>query len=244
LLLCYFINTSGQTVIFSEDFSGFTQGNHANPYTNEVTSELDLRTHLSGWTGAKVYSAGGEIKLGTSDIIGWIETPLISFSGIEGSLILKFDICRYSNDATSIKVLLNSQQIGNSISPAEDFQTVEIPLTPGIPSGKIKFEAISKRFYLDNLLIVAGSITSTDNSADEAEDVVIFPNPAGDFASIRNSYGYKILEISDISGRRYATRIVTGDETIEICLSDFPAGMYIVRLSSGKKLFTGRLIKL
>lgn len=244
LLLCYFINTYGQTVIFSEDFSGFTQGNHVNPYTIDVAPELDSRTQLPGWIGSKVYSAGGEIKLGTSDITGWIETPSIYFSGYEGILILKFDICRKAGDATSVQILLNGTQIGNTITPADEFQTIEIPVTPGTSSGKIKFEALSKRFYLDNVSIVLQSIPSADYLLKETEDVVIFPNPAGDLVTIRNAGRYKILEVLDISGKIYATRIITGDEIIEICLSDFPAGLYFVRLSSGNKLFTGRLIKL
>ncbi len=244
LLLCYFINTNGQTVVFSEDFSGFTQGYHANPYSNEVTFELDSRTHLPGWTGVKVYSAGGEIKLGNADITGWIETPLITLSGYEGTLILKFDICRYSNDATDVKVLLNAQQIGNNISPTTDFQTIEIPLTSGVSSGKIKFEAISKRFYLDNIFIVSQNTTTAGNPLKETGNVLIFPNPAVDFVTVEHGGEYEILEVLDLNGRIYITKLLTGIEKTDLSLSDFPSGIYILKLSSGKKLFTGRLIKL
>jgi len=76
-LLSFTLNSSGQTVIFSEDFSGFTTGSHTSPSTSDISGSLDSRTHQPGWSGYKVYSAAGEIKTGTSTVPGWIETPSI-----------------------------------------------------------------------------------------------------------------------------------------------------------------------
>jgi hypothetical protein len=244
LLLCLNNPVKGQTVVFSENFSGFSGNSHTTPSTSDASSNLDSKTQMPGWTGYKIYSAGGEIKVGTADITGWIETPQISFSGFEGNLILKFDICRYSNDATSVRVLLNSEQIGNNLSPSADFQTIEIPVTPGVPSGKIKFEAVSKRFFLDNISVVAQNSSTSVHSYDEPCPVRIFPNPAGDFVTVICGPEYEILEVCDISGRICKTMILTRTDRTEICLSDLPAGIYFIRLSFGRKLFTGRLIKL
>jgi hypothetical protein len=244
LSICFGISGKAQTVFFSENFSGFSTNSHTTPSTSDASANLDSKTQLPGWTGFKVYSAGGEIKLGTSDIAGWIETPLITFSGNEGILTLKFDICRWTGDATSVQILLNGTQIGNTLSPTDGFQTIEIPVTPGVTSGKIKFEALSKRFFLDNVMIVSQNTTHTGNSIQESEDVVIFPNPAIDFVTIDHVGGYKILEVLDLNGRVCLTKSLAGEEKTDIYLADFPAGIYFLRLSSGKKFFTGWLVKL
>jgi hypothetical protein len=244
LLLCPDIPVKAQTVVFSENFSGFSgNSSHNSPSTTDASSTLDSKTQSPGWTGYKIYSAGGEIKLGTADALGWIETPLISFSGFEGNLVLKFDICKYSNDVTSVRILLNAVQIGTDLSPTTDFQTIEIPLSPGVSSGKIKFEALSKRFFLDNVLIVSQNVTSSDHFIREPEDVVIFPNPAVDFVIVKYTGGYDILTVSDISGRMYATLKLDGSGMTEICLTGLPSGIYFIRLDSGKKHYTGRIIK-
>lgn len=242
-LLCCGIPAAGQTIVFSENYSGFSTGSHDTPSTSDASGNLDSKTQLPGWTGSKVYSAGGEIKLGTADITGWIETPLISFSAYEGTLTIKFDICRWPGDAASVQVLLNGMQIGNTISPTDYFQTAEIPVTSGVSSGKIKFEALTKRFFLDNVLIVAQNITSADNYLTESGDVIVFPNPAGDFVTVRYGEGYDILEVSDIFRRILLSRRLTGADMTQISMADLPAGIYFIRLSSDKKVFTGRVIK-
>ncbi len=151
LLLYSGLFLRGQQVVFSEDFSGFTTGTHTTPSTNDVSGALDSRTGIPGWTGSKIYSSGGEIKLGTSSITGWIETPSINLS--EGELILKFDISCWPGDASTVQVYLNNTPAGDIISPSDDFRRVLIPVPSGTASGKFKFAGLTKRFFLDNITI-------------------------------------------------------------------------------------------
>jgi hypothetical protein len=233
----------GQIVIFSENFSGFTSGTHTTPSTSDVSGNLDAKTQIPGWSGSKIYSAGGEIKLGTSELTGWIETPLITFSGYEGELTLKFDICRWTGDATNVQVLLNDTQLGNSIIPSDEYKSVEIPVTQGVSSGKIRFEALSKRFFIDNVAIVCQGLTYSDNVLPESDKVVIFPNPAHDLVVILNAGEYEILEIADISGRIYKSIRITDRGRIELSLADLPSGNYFLRFSTGKKIKVFTIIK-
>ncbi|HZL76063.1 MAG TPA: hypothetical protein VFB97_00025 [Bacteroidales bacterium] len=53
LLIIGFI-LNGQTVIFYENFSGFTTGTHSSPATNDVSGVLDQRTQSPGWTGSRI----------------------------------------------------------------------------------------------------------------------------------------------------------------------------------------------
>ena len=250
LILCYIIIfcksivISGQVVVFSENFSGFTSGTHTTPSTSDVSGTLDTKTLSPGWTGLKVYSAGGEIKLGTSELTGWIETPSISFSGYEGELILKFDICRWPGDATVVEILLNGSQLGNPITPTDEFKTIEIPVTPGTVSGNIKFSAVSKRFFIDNVVIFTQNVTSTFRFLAEPAEISIFPNPSSDLVTILNPEKYKTLQISDITGKIYKTLMINSSEKIEFSLNDLPPGIYFFRFISGNNFYETRIIKI
>ena len=243
-LLFTSIPSGGQTIVFSENFSGFSSSTHSSPSTSDASGSLDSKTQIPGWTGYKIYSAGGEIKIGIEAVTGWIETPVITFSGYEGILTLRFDICRWPGDATSVRVMLDGLQIGTTLTPADEFQTIEIPLPPGVQSGKIKFEAISKRFYLDNVSVISGNTPTAINPSLETDLPLMYPNPVKDLLTIRNLSGYEIVEIIDTGGRIHFSVNTMDEELIQLSLSEFRPGIYLIRFSSGNSILTMRLVKL
>jgi hypothetical protein len=242
LFLCSGFFLNGQEAVFSEDFSGFTTGTHSTPATNDISGALDPKTHIAGWTGSKIYSAGGEIKLGTSEVSGWIETPLINMSGHEGGLYIRFDVCRWPGDDAKIQVYLNGLPLGNEITPTDEFQTAKIAVTSGTVSGKFKFASQAKRFFLDNITIVTGNATSARLPDQVSILPGIFPNPACDFISISNIEDYSRLEISDISGR--VVRIIDPleNDRIEVSLDGLSPGLYVIRFKSGRGTFISRFL--
>ena len=245
IFLFFFVcNISAQTVVFSEDFSGFTTGTHSSPSTYDASGTLDTKTGIPGWTGYKVYSAGGEIKLGTSDIPGWIETPEIDFSGIQGDLFLEFDISRWPEDATSVRVLMNGNQIGSTLTPGNESETVEIPITDEVTSGKIKFESLEKRFYLDNIKVIV--LTATKNLSFDLDynDVKIFPNPADNILTIANISAFNRCEIFSFYGTEVIAKELKRSETLIIDVKDLPSGIYYIRLSSSAGIVRKSFIKI
>lgn len=234
---------NGQVIVFSENFSGFTTGTHTTPSTGDISGTLDSKTLLPGWKGSKVYSAGGEIKLGTSDITGWIETPSIDFSGFSANLLLKFSISCWPGDATSVQITLNGSSLGPAIIPTDDFQTIELQLSDGIFSGKIKFESLSKRFFLDNIQILADEVTSVHTFPDFYVPVVIFPNPAGDIATVSNIKGYSRLEILDLNGRVHKFLNINETDRLDISLAGLPPSVYFVKVFSSKGSVLKTIIK-
>ena len=234
---------NGQVIVFSENFSGFATGTHIAPSTSDISGTLDSKTLLPGWKGSKVYSAGGEIKLGTSEITGWIETPSIDFSGFTGPLLLRFSISCWQGDATSVQVTLNGSSLGPAIIPTDDFQTIELQLSEGIFSGKIKFESLSKRFFLDNVVILAANITSAWTGVSDPAGIIIYPNPVTDIMTICNAENFKRIEISDISGRVHRTMESSFSKKSELLVDDLPTGIYFVRFISVDGIKTLRIIK-
>ena len=233
---------NGQEALFSEDFSGFTTGTHSSPATNDISGVLDSKTHLPGWTGSKIYSAGGEIKLGTSSIPGWIETPLINLSGYTSELSISFDICSWPDDAATVRIFLNGIQLGNDLNPSNESRKIKIPITTGTVSGKFKFESQTKRFYLDNVLITAEGTTRVWLPDQPPHLPVIYPNPARDFINISNIEGVSRLEISDIYGRLLKVLSPRGESELVISLDGMSSGIYLIRFSSRRVTLSSRFI--
>ena len=241
--LCYPYDLSGQSVVFSEDFSGFTTGTHSSPSTYDQSGTLDNKTTEPDWSGSKVYSAGGEIKLGTADVPGWIEAPSIDLTGYEGIPVLRFDISRWPDDVTSVQVYLNDSPLGESFAPADEFQTVDLPLTDAGLTGKIKFESLSKRFFLDNVQVIAQNVTYITKDDQPYRQVKIFPNPVCDIIHFENLIGYNRLEIRDIYGRIIKSAEIEGRDKLEFYLTGIPPGIYIVRFISDTGCYSSRIIK-
>ncbi len=234
---------NGQTLLLSEDFSGFTTGSHTSPSTSDVSGSLDSRTHTPGWAGFKVYSAGGEIKISTSEIAGWIETPQIDFSGYSTEIFLKFDISRWPGDATSVKILINGVQLGELIEPADEYKTVSIPIASGIASGKIRFESQAKRFYLDNLVIFTDEVTSVQVLQDTPVPVLIYPNPVRDIVTLSNIQGCVRFEILDAGGRIHKIIVPEGGDKIDLSLADLPSSVYFIKIFYRNGYISRKLVK-
>jgi len=234
---------SAQTVVFSEAFSGFTTGTHASPSTFDQSASLDTKTSVPGWTGYKVYSAGGEIKLGTAEVPGWIETPVINFSGYEGDLFLKFDISRWQGDETSVRVLLNGSPVGSTLTPADEFGTIEILITAGILNGKIRFESLAKRFYLDNVLVIEQNATGLHAVEAKPFPVRIYPNPVKEIVIIENILLYDRLEVYTVSGRLIRSVELTDNMSIEYSMSGYGQGLYLFRFLSQGAVLAVKVVK-
>lgn len=234
---------NGQSVIFSENFSGFTTGSHASPSTVDISGTLDQRTQVPGWTGLKIYSAGGGIKIGTSDITGWIETPLIDFSGHENAIMVKFDVARWPGDASNVTVSLNGTVLINSIIPVDEFKTYEVSVDFGTTSGRIKFESLSKRFFLDNIMVFTKNITSVEIPEEELNQVRIYPNPTRDIITFSKLALYSSVEISDINGIVHKMIRTFGTDLLEVSLADLKPGFYFAKFVSDKGFRINMIIK-
>lgn len=243
-LLCTGQTTKGQTIILTENFTGFNVGSHTTPSTSDVSSSLDQRTSVPGWSGSLIYPAGGEIKIGTSSTTGWIETPSLDLSQNGGSFSVSFALARWPGDATTVQVYLNGAPIGNVLSPGDDFQEIRINNTDGTSSSKIRILGLTKRFYIDNFSIEAGSLTTSVTSASQCSDnIKIYPVPAGDELIISGIGGYHTVEIFDITGRSVLKAGTGNMESMTLHLEELNRGLFFVRLISGTNMKLLRFVR-
>ncbi len=141
--------------ILSEDFAEFTSGANT-----DISSSLDDYTGVSGWTGSKVYSDSGRAKLGSSSAVGWIVTPAID---LPAGATISCTVAKYGSDTGTVSVDLSTDDgstwstLGDTISPTAEGGTYERTVTSAANGAKIRFKSSAKRFYLDDVVITAGS---------------------------------------------------------------------------------------
>ena len=162
----------GQTVVLSENFDKFTKGQpNGSADGADISASLDTYTQTAGWSGIKVSQAGGSVKLGTSSILGWIQTPAIDLSTNGGVFTLEFKAMAWSGDATDFKIIINGTTTTISELPnsaAYSFKNYQLQFTGGTSNTSIRFEGKQPsrgRFFLEDLKIISGSSSTPSINA-------------------------------------------------------------------------------
>jgi len=243
-MLFQIFTSNGQTIILAENYSGFTTGSHTLPSTNDVSSSLDLKTSAPGWRGNLIYSAGGEVKIGTSSNPGWIETPEVDLSSADGNYKIAFDIARWPGDASTVQVCLDGITMGSIITPLDNYDRKEITLGSGTSSSRIRIQALTKRFFIDNLTLTYENVpTSAGETPEGQDDIRLWPLPARQELNIVNTGNYEKLIIIDINGRVRKNISVNGEVSLRIDVSKFDPGFYLFSFISGKTRKFVKVIK-
>lgn len=87
LLIVFGVSATEPTIIFSEDFSAFTEGSEAEPSTTDISGYSGkLAQTLSGWSGSYIYEAGGMLKIGDG---GRLQTTRYNMSANSGVVKVK-----------------------------------------------------------------------------------------------------------------------------------------------------------
>ena len=155
----YGVAAGGTTTNLSEDFSLFATSN-----STDISTNMSSYTHVTGWTGAKIYQEFGRAKLGSASAKGYIITPTVDLSANGGAATLMFDLVKYSSDTGPMQVLHAADgttfvQVGGNLTPPASLTTQTIQITNGTAASKIQLTAVNtsnNRFYLDNFVLTQG----------------------------------------------------------------------------------------
>ena len=213
LILCAVLGLNAQTVVLSEDFSGITD---SSGYA--ITSNLDDYTQVPGWTGDKVYPSTGKVKLGTSSVAGYIQTPALDLSANGGQFTVTFDAKIWSGDNTSMFVYVNDVPYTVSGLSSSQFNTFSLPLTGGTSTTTVKFQSFVSnrgRFFLDNVVIVSEAagpdvtapFVASVNPSDNALAVTF--NEVLDATSAQNVANYSLDNNIAVTSATLNGRVVT-----------------------------------
>lgn len=150
--------------VLTENFANFTAGQpNGTADGTDKSATLDALTQTAGWTGLKVYQAGGTVKVGTSSTLGYLVTPAINLSANGGQFNLSFKAMAWSGDSTALKIYVNDVMVNKLTGMNNDatytLKPFSVDLTGGNSATKIKFEgnqAAKGRFFLDDFVISQG----------------------------------------------------------------------------------------
>lgn len=163
---------TAEVTVFSENFDKFTAGSpnagaNGTDVSDPTKADIDTLTQTSGWSGSKIYQAGGTAKMGTSSALGSITTPAIDLSAESGAFKVSIDAMAWNGDATDLNVYLDDVLVhtiaglNNSTYTMSNFT---FNLAGGTASSKIKLEGkqlSNSRFFIDNLIVTQGGTTDT-----------------------------------------------------------------------------------
>jgi hypothetical protein len=84
---------------------------------------------------------------------------------------------------------------------------------------------------------------STYSPEEKNSDIAIYPNPAKDYLTISSVAGLKHIYIQSLTGTILLSSDFHGEQTINIPVSGFPNGIYIISIRTTDKLVTRKFVK-
>lgn len=148
--------------IFADDFIGCTKTN------TDITSTLDSYTAIRGWTGYKIYSEGGVVRIGSSSNAGWLTTPVLNATG---TVTVSFSTKLYNSNDTGSKLTVSIVGTDNTVIKSEEYTPIASveskEITADVDGGFcIKFctdkSTGKKRACVDDLIVSAASSVSSE----------------------------------------------------------------------------------
>jgi ELWxxDGT repeat protein len=143
----------------------------------------------------------------------------------------------------SAPILLSSSDEGNQwyestqpIDGAND-KSFEPPLS-GTYKVNVTIEGCVSEFSLEETIIITG-IESVD------DQISFYPNPAHEKVSIKALQGSGTLQIDifDLHGQRLGTYTLESNEVTDHAVVNYPNGLYLIKIVTGKKVSYSKLIK-
>lgn len=195
----------GVSSVLLENFNKFTGGSTgAGASSNDRSNVLDTYTQTPGWTGVRVYEAGGTGKMGSGSALGSLTTPFIDLSADSGIFTLNLEAMAWKGDSKNLKIYLNGALV-HTITDLDNsdysLKPYNISLTGGTANSQVKIEgntASNSRFFLENLSIVQGGTVL----------VPIINN-----LNVGNLTSYSVAGLKPNSNYTYTVKAVSGSVT-------------------------------
>jgi hypothetical protein len=139
--------------LLQETFEGFDGASNDN-----LQDLLNRYTQTNGWTGSAVYAAQGSVKIGKGDACGWLQTPLLTYTG-QCSFAFSARAWDYSDEATTIDAYSIQGTTTNILQTLclskTNMQTYVLQTQTEGPCrfGLTARQKTNNRFYVDNLTL-------------------------------------------------------------------------------------------
>jgi len=173
-LSLFALASHAQTVIFSEDFSSITTGNHTT-LTGSETAWTRNSNFAEAW---RTFQAGGALRLGNGNAsanLGYVTTTNMNLSQNGGNFTISFDVKGWTTVENQVKVIVTGMQeqlVTYTATIDQPFERVTLNFTGGVANSRIIIESSTKRAFIDNILVTTTvGATLAAPSAIEATDI-------------------------------------------------------------------------
>ena len=177
LLFMAFSVNAQETLILSENFDNFSAGtgySGSGPGALITNADSLMQIPNQGWTSYYLYPCMGSIKLGKSDLGGFVCTPALNLGMDGGTFVIRFKAMAWKGDNTSMKIVIINDNQKDTIEvhgldnvtangTSSNFLPFEVYCNKGTSSTKVKLMSYTdnkSRIFIDDLTIstVAGSV--------------------------------------------------------------------------------------
>lgn len=141
-------------VALQEGFGYMTEGTAASPDSKDVSASLDNYMEKEGWTGERVYQAGGAVKLGAASADGTLTTPKLHLYNKEKLFTVIVRAHSLSGKTPVFTVTANGKTGAYRLASAD--RTYYYQFDNGLTATDVSFHVRGDVAIIDSILIVRG----------------------------------------------------------------------------------------
>ncbi|PWN70135.1 T9SS C-terminal target domain-containing protein [Chryseobacterium phosphatilyticum] len=251
-----FVANAQQTIALSEDFASYSAGgNTASTGTNAPngtdvynpgTATNPIPPVANFPAGAKAYSAGGMVKLGTSSATGSMTSKTLDLSTDGGNVVITFDVKGWTGTPSTITVKVTNlaDQTVNYVAVMSGTpESKTLNFTGGQANSTVTFETTNTSFraYLDNIVVKTVSGTLGISDVKNAKKGNFVKNTFVTNSEITFGADVKDVKIFNMFGQLVKEASVRQNETVNI--AELAKGNYIVTGTVNKQAVSQKILK-
>ncbi len=123
------------TLIFSEDFSAFTEGTEQTPSTTDISTKLSQT--LKGWSGKNLYQAGGKLLIGDN---GYLQSSRYNMSANSGIVRITVRVKSMAATGGVVRVKLGYTTTKDMYVFDNEWHTLSLVTAGGTSSSYVRVE--------------------------------------------------------------------------------------------------------
>ena len=161
-------------LLLTEGFSKFTANG-----SNDVGTTLDNYMDNAGWTGSKLYTTVGGVRMGTGSAKGTLTSPALDLTNSNGKVSIVYKAKTYNNDTNcNMTITCGSSTTTVTIPSNTEAEYTQVLDCTADAAQKVAFAttANGKRVIITGIEIYSGDITA---GAAKAEGEMLFPGITG-----------------------------------------------------------------
>ena len=228
----------------------WANGNYVTPTSIGLPTLLDLQLVAgnnpggAGFIGGLVVNGAGRPVTGDVTLI----EDIMNEEPMEGVSVLLLDennnAVTHTTTAVDGSYSFSNIAMGTYNVHVEEVGKVTFPASVVVDANNMNHTDVHFTVH-ENMVTLTGAYAVAN-----VEDVQVFPNPVSDFANVQlelKSAMDLTMTVTNLMGQQLISKplsLVAGSNSIEVEMSDLPAGLYLINIQSATDVITYRIQKL